>query len=444
MTGHVLNVDDTKYDELIEYIKASYAASDVPVGYVVNNVSTSPLVSRIDKNEEVINPGSEFFHNHQLWKFPLCTLTPAGVPTFAEKPNGYNFDGTHLDFSGASGDLMVRVQNPQMRCRYEAENDTQIVQFAPFDSGHTYFDYHPHAYAGGGKLNKYFYWAAKEAYGYLDPSDSKYKLGSASGKQPITGEVSYPNCPNSGRFTIDDALLFAANKGAGWTITDAYCLPLIQSLFYTWAGTRDAQTKLGLGIVNLESGTGFAGRLTGADNVDSLDRVDYWGTGAGDGTNGQTPVKIWNFENLYGNCMEWVAGINIFASNGTDGEGHTYNAGDARITKRNGTGIIAGTLPYGSYETVTGVSMADGYISSILTDPLWACTMLPKLTGDANSGSSNRYCDGNWYARGNPSIVLSGGYWSSGLGAGIGCRYAAFTPSDSYKGLTARLQFIPK
>jgi hypothetical protein len=84
---------------------------------------------------------------------------------------------------------------------------------------------------------------------------------------------------------------------------------------YIEYGTLDIQTALGKGIVDLASGTGFAGKNTGADSIDS--RLGTNGTGTGSGTNGQTPVCWRGIENPYGNVWEFMAGINMFLSDGS-------------------------------------------------------------------------------------------------------------------------------
>ena len=337
---------------------------------------------------------------------------------------------------------MVWCNNAQYKSWYESDSDTLFKLFAPYDSNYRGFDYHPHCYAGGGTKHDHFFLGAYEAYGYLDPNDSKYKIGSATGKQPITGEVAYPDCPNSGRFTIDDALLFSANKGAGWTIEEVYCRSLMQDLFYTQHGTRNSQTAIGLGVVNLTPGSGFAGKLTGADSIN--DRVDAFGTGMGNGTNGQTPIRWNNLENwLGGNVSEFTAGVNFYNSGGTDGDGNPYTAGSFRVTKQDGTGTIAGTLPAGSYETGVGtVPMVDAYYSKIMTDPLGSLLNMPMVAGDVNSGDNKGFCDYWYYPRSNPSIMLSGGSWNSGLIAGVGCRTSHDAPSHSYRTFGARLKYI--
>lgn len=427
MDAHVLTIDDVEFDKIINNARYQNTWWSTPIGYKVENASTNPAVKRIDRNGEEFNPDPSFFWNHELFIMPKVLLSPSGTVTY-----GPDRKGTGLDLTGASGDVMVWCNNAQYKSWYESDSDTLFKLFAPYYSNYQGFDYHPHCYSGGGVKHDHFFLAAYEAYGYLDPIDSKYKLGSATGKQPITGGVAYQDCPNTGRFTIDDALLFAANKGAGWTIEDIYCGSLMQDLFYAQHGTRDSQTAIGLGVVNLPTGNLFAGKSTGADGIDT--NVNEFGTGSGTGTNGLTPTSWDGLQNyLGGNVCEFTTGINFF----TDG---TY-----RVTKRDGTGTIAGTLPAGSYENGVGtVPLVDAYYSKVMTDPLGSLLNIPAVAGDVNSGSSKAYCGQWYYPRNSPSIMFSGGGWTGGLSAGVGCRAAIYAPSYSYRSVGARLKYIPQ
>lgn len=418
----------SEIDKAVNYVKYAYPWSRYPIGFRIENASTDPKCQRIGSDGEAYDPEADFFWNHELFIMPKIILSPDGAET-----SGPDRIGSGLDFSGVSGDAMVRCNNAQCKYWYEDDSDTQFYLYAPFDSNYRGFNYHPHCYSGGGTLHDHFYLGAYEAYGYLDPVDSKYKLGSATGKQPITGGVSYPDCPNSGRFTIDDALQFAGNKGPGWTIEDIYCRSLLQGLFYTQYGTRNSQTAVGKGVVDLPSGYGFAGVLTGADDID--DYVDAFGTGSGSGVNGQTPVRYNNLENWTGgNVWEYTTGINLYNSDGT-----------YQITKPDGTGIIAGTLPAGSYVTGEGtVPFMDGYYSTVQTDDFGALLFIQQNVGDANSGDNKGFCDYCWYPRYDPSILLSGGNWSHGLIAGVGCHNSYNTPSTSGRIFGARLKYIPQ
>ena len=80
-------------------------------------------------------------------------------------------------------------------------------------------------------------------------------------------------------------------------------------MFYTEYASLDSQTALGKGIVDLASGTDFAGLLTGALSADT--NIGVNGTGVGTGTNGQTPIVYRGIENLWGNTWTWVIGINF-------------------------------------------------------------------------------------------------------------------------------------
>jgi hypothetical protein len=375
----------------------------------------------IDKTGEYITPSEKYFNYHeifsQIWK---CTLTPAGIPTYGMTPAGAG-----LDLTGASGDVMSRYPNVQIK--YELDGDFQRYWIAPFDSNHVGFSYHPNCYAGGGTLHDHWFSGVYDANGYLDAADSKFKLGSATNKTPITGGVAYPNCPNSGRFTIDDALLFAANKGAGWSIGDIYSESLWQLLYYIRYGTRDSQAKSGLGIVNKPSGSNFAGENTGSNSINS--NLDYWGTGKGTGTDGQVAISVLNRQNPWGNVWKFVPGINVMAD------------GSCRLTKQDGTGTIAGTLPEGSYETLpTALPLTDNYISKFQTDQLGALTFMPlAVAGTSSIGA----CDYYYHSAINPGIVLSSGAWTSGLSTGVGGRNAPIAPSYSNRYVGARLEYRP-
>jgi len=420
MAAHILTIDDEELDELVNYAELEYHPL-APIGIEIDNSTVSASVQWIDKTGEYITPSEKYFNCHeifsQIWK---CTLTPAGIPTYGTTPAGAG-----LDLTGASGDVMSRYPNVQIK--YELDGDFQRYWIAPFYSNHVGFSYHPNCYAGGGTLHDHWFGAVYEAHGYLDASDSKFKLGSATNKTPITGEVAYPNCPNSGRFTIDDALLFARNKGTGWTISELYSESLWQLLYYIRYGTRNSQAKSGLGIVNKPSGSNFAGENTGSNSINS--NLDYWGTGKGTGTDGLVAISVLNRQNPWGNVWKFVPGINVMAD------------GSCRVTKQDGTGTISGTLPAGSYETLpTALPLTDNYISKFQIDQLGALTFMPlAVAGTSSTGA----CDIYYHSAINPAIVLSGGNWSYGLTAGVGFRNATNAPSNSIRLIGARLEYRP-
>jgi len=416
----VLKIGDgvTAYNSL--YPVASYMEG-MPVGIEWDTSSSSPTLTRIDINGNVINPTASFFDNHIIWgRIRRCVRNrTTGVISYGTNPRG---DGLTLD--GTAGDVLVEI--PNAKIKYEVSGTKRRYWVAPLNSNYPGFSVHPSAVQRGGTVRTKIYVGAFESYGYLD--GSTFKLGSASGKTPVTGAVAYPNLPNSGRLNLDDAELYAKNAGFSG-ICNVWTYAYLQLLIYIEYGTFDIQTALGRGVVDLASGENFAGKLTGADSIDS--RLGTNGTGTGSGTNGQTPVCWRGVENPYGNVWEFMTGINMFLSDGS------YH-----ILKRDGTGTPAAALAEGSYETGAGTVpvAADGYIDGIQSDELGALSFVPS----SNSGSSSTYlCDLFSYPRYNPSIVLFGGYWTQGLSAGVGCRSANAAPSLSFRTVGARLEFLP-
>lgn len=413
--------DGEEIDRRLSYVKYLEQLNSAPVGVKWDSSSNSPTLTRIDINGNTITPSASFFDNHKLWGgIRRCVRNrTTGAITY-----GSDNAGTGLTLDGSAGDVLVEI--PTAKYKYQKVGDVYYFWLIPYTSEDTKFTIHPSAVQRGGTVRTKIYVGAFESYGYLD--GSTFKLGSASGKTPVTGAVAYPNLPNSGRLNLDDAELYAKNAGFSG-ICNVWTYSYMQLLMYIEYGTLDIQTALGRGVVDLASGENFAGKLTGADSIDS--RLGTNGTGTGSGTNGQTPVCWRGIENPYGNVWEFMTGINMFRSDGS------YH-----ILKRDGTGTPAAALAEGSYETGAGTVpvAADGYIDGIQSDELGALSFVPS----SNSGSSSTYlCDQFYYPGYNPSIVLFGGSWYYGLRAGVGCRSAPYSPSISGRDIGARLEFLP-
>jgi hypothetical protein len=391
----------------------------MPVGIEWDTSSSSPTLTQIDINGNTITPSTSFFDNHaifgSMWR---CVVDPStGEVTYGSNPRG---DG--LDLTGASGNVMVEI--PKFYVKFESSGDIRKWWVSPIAlSG---FEVHPMFKMRGGAVRPKIYLSAYEASGVDD--SGTFKLQSATGKTPVTGGVAYPDLPNSGRFTIDDAETYANNIGSGYGTMNIWTMSAIRLLFYTEMGSLDSQTALGRGVVDLDAGTDFAGVLCGADSADT--NIGTNGTGTGTGTDGETPIVYRGIENLWGNVWKFCIG---------------YTAVDAeyRITKRDGTGILAGDLAAGEYEA-SNVSpiTTDGYQSDVETENL----LKYLLIGSETAGSSSTYLCDYFYVHdaGETNILLSGGYWGNGSAAGVGSLDSPYGSSCSLRSISARFEFIPQ
>ena len=402
----------------IDVISATYSPI---IGIEWDTMSSSPTLTRIDAlghEIEAVDPA--FFDRHLVFggRWRCVRDRATGQITFGSNARG---DGLILD--GSAGDVLVR--EPAFWVKYEYDDDTSLARWWVSARPAAGFRLHPYFYMrGGGVPAPYMFSGAYEAYGLV--YGGQFRLGSASGKQPVTGGVGYPDLPNNSRFTINDAELYASRispGNAGITSFWGYCAD--QLLMYIEYGTFDIQTALGKGIVDLPSGEGFAGKLTGVDNIDS--RLAENGTGTGDGVDGKTPVCWRGIENPYGNVWKFVIGANF-------GDGGTF-----RLIKRDGTGTLAGWMAAGSYESGGGVPTTNGFISGLLRGDLEEFAFLPSAVG----GSDSTYLCDYWWAPTGDRILLAGGDWSYARGAGPGYRNASNAVSSSYRDFGARVEFRP-
>ena len=396
------------------------------IGVSWDTTSTSPTLTWIDSTGATLTGlNTAYFDKHSLFggRWRCVRNRSTGAITFGTNARG---DGLTLD--GTAGDVLVTEPVCYVKADYEVAG-TGIARYWVSPKPAAGFTVHPYwMQRNRGIMTPTVLSGAYEAYGYLD--GATFKLGSASGKVPITGGVAYPDLPYTGRFNMSDAETYANNitgtiRSGCENIWNSCATQL---LMYIEFGTLDIQTALGKGVVDLVSGTDFAGKNTGADSIDSL--LAENGTGTGSGTDGQTPVCWRGKENPYGNCFKFNIGANF------------YLDGSVRLLKRDGTGTPSATLAAGSYETVAGpVGLTNGYISATLQDEVSNLAFIPASVADG--GSAYYLCD-YWNApTANGNILLAGGIWYAGLSAGPGCRSANSAPSGSGRNVSARLEFYP-
>jgi hypothetical protein len=196
--------------------------------------------------------------------------------------------------------------------------------------------------------------------------------------------------------------------------------------------SQSTSVGIGRGVVDKESGTGFAGENNGALGADA--NIGTNGTGTGTGTNGLTPIVYRGIENLWGNVYQFIIGIDVLDD--------AY-----RVLKRDGTGTPACPLTAGNYESSVAAPVQeavpgnlDSYAKDILYEDLSKYLILPNLGG----GSDSTYlCDRiYWHRAGQTNIWRAGGDWSVVAVAGVGSRDAGNIASVSYRTCSARPEFI--
>ena len=229
--------------------------------------------------------------------------------------------------------------------------------------------------------------------------------------------------------TIDNMETYANNIGPGWGESNFWTLSAVKLLMFAEWASLDSQDALGLGVVSMPSGEGFAGVENGADSADT--NIAENGTGSGTGTNGLTPVTWRGLENPYwGNVYIGIIG---------------YTAVDSgyRLAKRDGTGSLAAVLTEGNYEESIAIPInSNGYISDIEYEDLLQYAFL----GKATAGSSNSYIPDYQYSHdvGESNVLFAGSSWTAGVSAGVGRLNSSDVASFNARAFGARLEYIPQ
>jgi hypothetical protein len=470
------------------------AYDDRIVGIRIDTFNDDPdaAVVWVDSTGATTDLSDYNFDNHVIWgNLAKVVIDPDDNSlTYGTQPRG---DG--LDLSGASGLVMVQV--PKFYVKTVLSGDYNYYYISPTATdGYTL---HPAFYQRGGVARDWIYLGAYEA-GLRVLSNGSLALDSASGVQPWTGYssntldgmfklgfTSGTNAPSVGDtvegttsgssgilvdyhvssgswagndaagtlylrqcdgtftnaesltfasadtatanggivFDIDDAEAYGNNLGVGWGAENFWTYSAMKLLYYVEYANLDSQTAIGSGVTDLVSGTGYAGLLTGANGIDS--NVATSGTGQGTGTDGETPVAYRNWNDAWGNAWEFNPG---------------YTATDAAYNVLPLTGTTATTIPstLTEYTNSTGAPLlTDGYYATTVFQTPVSIAFLPETSG----GSESTYFSDHYYAHdsGETNILLSGGCWIDGRGAGVGCLFSYYVASFSGRSFGARPEF---
>ena len=276
----------------------------------------------------------------------------------------------------------------------------------------------------------------ERSYTYYDKTnDEDVTITVNTGPKPASGETSSNNLMRANCNTL------ATNRGTGWnqqTIEIVSAIHLLQLIEYCGL---NGQSNINQGVTtiaddgkkNCSSFIGFTsslGNSTGAAAA-TLDR-----TGTSQTTNGKVSFSYRGIENFWGNIYKWVEGFNIYGS-WNNGGGQPYICTDGVYTQDKKTDNYEGvgwTLPTASgYIKYFGYS-GEKYDWLFLPSKNGSGANATKPIGDYNYVSANL----NGYR-----VACLGGRWYNGSGAGPFCWGLNGASSARYRGVGARLAYLP-
>jgi len=355
------------------------------------------------------------FNEYYPWKgMRRCMLSDDGSVNYYIDPedpdkigevvNTDYTEGNNADYTGLHGQVMVEI--PKFYYKADKSGDVYrwfiaAVKENVLSEKPEGYDIHP-AFVRDGIEKDYIYFSAFEGY-YNDG-----KLESRSGVQPSTDE----NVPGG---DITDFRGWAQARGSGWEIQDFLSTCALQILYLVEYADFNAQTEIGRGIVDKDSGTGNESENTG----DTIDLGNE--SGMADGSDGYTSITYRGIENFWGNIWKWVDGINL-----NDHEAYIADHGfesDKFDEHYNSIGSV--------------LSSSDTYVKDIIFNGA-DYTFLASEGG----GSSSSYLTCNWWVNSGLRVARFGGRWSDASQAGA-FYWALFdASSDSLRAGGSRLLFL--
>ena len=328
-----------------------------------------------------------------------CVLNANGTVNYYLNPDDSTkkLDGTTANIDGADGNVMVEI--PKFYFRQVKVGTKTTWEIA--DTQLTGYQLHP-AFVKNGVEVSHRYIGAYEAC-YLDATDSTYKSGlnlddmtsnldlandklaSVSGVYPLVG------------VTRDECRSLARNVGTGWRQQDFWLTCAVQLLYLVEYGNFNSQSNLGNGNTGTSptypasssSQTDSPHSVAGKSN--SLGNASTNSTsGASSATRDTAFMSYRGIENFYGNCWNYVDGINVGIVVDRDIWVSNTDTDFADDTSTNYT-QLTGTL-----------ATVNGFASDILN-------INGAFLPSAASGSSSTYLTDNFFQDiGNRTMIFGG------------------------------------
>lgn len=251
-------------------------------------------------------------------------------------------------------------------------------------------------------------------------------LGSTVAVANDTGSILGLTCQNLEDYANKWLLTAGTDKRFG--CLSVYTETLLSLLAQFDLGTCNVQslTSTGAGCTSKPWTRRFGGVNNGADSINT--NVDVWGTGKGTGPAGQTPMMWRGIQDVWGNVYGFVIGI------------QPNKDGVWNIIHPNGTQIMTHPLTTGTrISTINPCLMSDGYWGRAMNEPNAKWVLLP---ADVTGSNEQKRCDYYSYPRYAPGVLLVGGHWNGGASAGVACRVADYSSSNSYRDIGGRLEAL--
>ena len=323
--------------------------------------------------------------------------------------NAYYGDASYVE-DGSNGQVMVKI--PKFYYKVTPDEDggldganirkcTWEISETPDDG----FTLHPAFYDANGNEINYFLYGAYDGVGQRD-STYGTSYNTATDKLSSVAGSSYLPTNSMTRAT---ARTMATNRGTGWYSAGVKQTMAVLMLFAVEYGFN-SQIAVGQGVVSASAAT-YAGQTTG--NITS-----------GTQDNKTTPVNWRGIENLWGNILDWIDGLNV-------NERIPYFCNTYTFVDDTSTGYtqISFSLPSSNYITAFGYDSTNDWV------------LLPsESSSTANpSGPIGDYVGSNSEWR----VARLGGLWNSDSYAGAFYWNCGNNSSYANANIGARLMFIP-
>jgi hypothetical protein len=365
-----------------------------------------------------------------------CVINDSGVVQYYldSLDSTKTISGGTAALDGSVGQVMVEIPKFWVKKTKVSNLNTWWIADAPLPG----FSVHPAFIKNGVEVN-YRYYGAYDAC--VNTTGSTYQSGLnwdnniGSGNGQAWNIATAKLASVSGVFPAvglkrSDARSMAANRGTGWRQLDFYLLSAVQLLYLIEYGTFNSQFTLGAGNTNVTNAynVGSSGNQTDSPHSEAGksnalgNRSTNITSGAESATRNTAYMAYRGIENWYGNCWNWVDGMNI-------GESGNY-----KVWVNNNDTQFADNTSTNYTEIGTALSTNNTFVTNILDI---STAFIPSAGGGS---STTGLCDAYFVATGQ-RVALFGGDAADAAVAGGFSWILSYDSSILIRVVGARLAF---